>query len=106
MAIDVYGVETERDGSAARVRCVVEFSGQARKAFGLEGLLPPSAVYRFELDVADEAEAGCPQRHVGARRAAGALTGGASVDARKNVTTPSGAYSSRFSVSFDMTRMN
>ena len=54
MAIDVYGVETERDGSAARVRCVVEFSGQARKAFGLEGLLPPSAVYRFDLDVADE----------------------------------------------------
>ena len=36
------------------MRCVVEFSGQARKAFGLEGLLPPSAVYRFDLDVADE----------------------------------------------------
>ena len=54
VAIDVYGIETERDGSAARVRCVVEFSGQARKAFGLEGLLPPSAVYRFDLDVADE----------------------------------------------------
>jgi hypothetical protein len=32
----------------------VEFSGQARKAFGLEGLLPPSAVYRFDLEVADE----------------------------------------------------
>jgi hypothetical protein len=54
VAIDVYGVETERDGSAAHVRCVVEFSGQARKAFGLEGLMPPSALYRFELDVADE----------------------------------------------------
>jgi hypothetical protein len=54
VAIDVYGVEAERDGASARVRCVVEFSGQARKAFGLEGLLPPSAVYRFELDVADE----------------------------------------------------
>jgi len=54
VAIDVYGIETERDGSAARVRCVVEFSGQARKAFDLEGLLPPSAVYRFDLDVADE----------------------------------------------------
>ena len=40
--------------AAARVRCVVEFSGQARKAFGLEGLLPPSAVYRFDLDVAEE----------------------------------------------------
>jgi hypothetical protein len=54
VAIEVYGVESERDGSAARVRCVVEFSGQARKAFGLEGLLPPSAVYRFDLDAADE----------------------------------------------------
>ena len=54
VAIDVYGVETERDGESARVRCVVEFSGQARQAFGLEGLLPPSAVYRFDLDVADE----------------------------------------------------
>ena len=54
MAIEVYGVETERDGEAARVRCVVEFSGEARKAFGLEGLLPPSAVYRFDLDVAEQ----------------------------------------------------
>jgi hypothetical protein len=54
VAIEVYGVEVERQEGAARVRCVVEFSGQARKAFGLEGLLPPSAVYRFELDVADD----------------------------------------------------
>lgn len=55
VALEVYGVETERDGASARVRCVVEFSGQARKAFGLEGLLPPQAVYRFFLDVAEEA---------------------------------------------------
>ena len=54
VAIEVYGVESDRDGTSARVRCVVEFSGQARQAFGLEGLLPPSAVYRFDLDVADE----------------------------------------------------
>jgi hypothetical protein len=54
VALEVYGVETERAGSAAHVRCVVEFSGRARQAFGLEGLLPPSAAYRFELDVADE----------------------------------------------------
>ena len=54
VAIDVYGVEAEREGATARVRCVVEFSGQARKAFGLEGLLPPSAAYRFDLEVADE----------------------------------------------------
>jgi hypothetical protein len=54
VGIEVYGVESERDGEAARVRCVVEFSGQARQAFGLQGLLPPSAVYRFDLDVAEE----------------------------------------------------
>ena len=54
VTIEVYGVEAERDGDSARVRCVVEFSGQARRAFGLEGLLPPSAAYRFDLDVADE----------------------------------------------------
>jgi hypothetical protein len=54
VALEVYGVETERDGASARVECVVELSGQARKAFGLEGLLPPQAVYRFSLDVVDE----------------------------------------------------
>ena len=54
VGLEVYGVETERDGASARVRCVVEFSGKARRAFGLGGLLPPSAVYRFELDAADE----------------------------------------------------
>jgi hypothetical protein len=54
VAIDVYGIEVERDGPAARVRCVVEFSCRARRAFGLEGLMPPSAAYRFDLDVADE----------------------------------------------------
>ena len=54
VTIDVYDVQAERDGTTARVRCVVEFSGKARQAFGLEGLLPPSAVYRFDLDVADE----------------------------------------------------
>jgi hypothetical protein len=54
VAIEVYGVEAQRDGSVAHVRCVVEFSGQARRIAGLEGLMPPSAVYRFELDVADE----------------------------------------------------
>jgi len=54
VAIDVYGVEAERDGPTARVQCVVEFSGRARQAFGLEGLLPPSAAYQFDLEVADE----------------------------------------------------
>jgi hypothetical protein len=54
VAVNVYGVEAERDGDAAHVSCVVEFSGQARKTFGLDGLLPPSAVYRFELDATGE----------------------------------------------------
>ncbi len=54
VAIEVYGVETEREGTSARVRCVVEFSGKARQTFGLEGLLPPSAVYRFDMDAVDE----------------------------------------------------
>src|SRR5512143_2839244 len=54
VALDVYGVEAGRDGARARVRCVVDFSGEARQALGPGGLLPPSAAYRFELDAADE----------------------------------------------------
>ena len=54
IGLEVYGVETERDGGNARVRCVVDFSGKGQKAFGLEGLLPPSATYRFALDARDE----------------------------------------------------
>ena len=57
VGIELYGVEAEREGTSARVRCVVEFSGKARQALGLGGLLPPSAVYRFELEAADEGEA-------------------------------------------------
>ena len=66
MAIEVYGVETDRE-AAARVRCVVEFSGQARKAFGLEGLLPPSAVYRFDLDAAERGGPGASAGRPGSR---------------------------------------
>ena len=54
VALEVYGTEIERTPGSARVRCVVEFSGRGRRAFGLEGLLPPAATYRFRLDVADE----------------------------------------------------
>jgi hypothetical protein len=54
VAIEVYRVEAQREGATARVLCVVELSGGARQAFGLEGLLPPSAAYRFDLDVAEE----------------------------------------------------
>ena len=58
IALEVYGTEIDRSAAAAaRVRCVVEFSGQGRRVFGLEGLLPPSATYRFTLDFAEEAGA-------------------------------------------------
>ena len=52
--LEVYGVEVDRAEDRARVGCVVEFSGQALQIGGLKGLLPPGAVYRFELEVADE----------------------------------------------------
>jgi hypothetical protein len=52
--LEVFGVEVERDGNAAHVTCVVELSGRARQLGGLQGLLPPEAVYRFDLEVADE----------------------------------------------------
>jgi hypothetical protein len=54
VSLEVYGVEIERAPGSARVRCVVEFAGRGRSAFGLGGLLPPEATYRFTLDVADE----------------------------------------------------
>ena len=53
--LEVHGVEVDRDGDRAQVRCVVEFAGRARPLGGLPGLLPPAAVYRFDLEVADEA---------------------------------------------------
>jgi hypothetical protein len=55
IAIDLYQVEPERQDGAARIRLKVAFSGQARRAFGLEGLLPPSALYAFDLEARDEA---------------------------------------------------
>jgi hypothetical protein len=54
VALTVYGTEVERSGATARIRTVVEFSGRARKLGGLDGLLPPDAVYRFDMDAADE----------------------------------------------------
>lgn len=53
--LEVFGIEVDRDGTRAQVRCVVEFAGRARQLGGLKGLLPPAAVYRFELGVAEEA---------------------------------------------------
>lgn len=56
VGLSVYGVEVDRSDGSATVRCVVEFSGRARSLAGLQGLLPPSAVYRFTLETAEEAE--------------------------------------------------
>jgi hypothetical protein len=55
VALEIYAVEVARDGARADVRCVVEFAGRACALGGLRGLLPPAAVYRFELGLADEA---------------------------------------------------
>jgi hypothetical protein len=59
VGVEVYGIEVDRQGASARVRCVVDFSGRARRLPGLDGLLPPSAAYRFDLDVADEGGTWC-----------------------------------------------
>jgi hypothetical protein len=52
--LEVFDVVTEPVEGATRVRTRIGFSGKGLKAFGLEGLLPPSAVYRFDLDARDE----------------------------------------------------
>jgi hypothetical protein len=54
VSLEVYGVEVERDAGTAEARCVVEFAGRARALGGLRGLLPPSAVYRFEMHLVEE----------------------------------------------------
>jgi hypothetical protein len=54
VALTVYDTQVARVGSGAQIRTIVEFSGRARKVAGLEGLLPPDAVYRFELEALEE----------------------------------------------------
>lgn len=56
--VELFEPQVERpEAGAARVSCTVGFSGRARPLPGLAGLLPPSAVYRFRLEVAEEAGA-------------------------------------------------
>jgi hypothetical protein len=50
----VYDLSVERDEASARVSCTVELSGDARQIGALRGLLPPEAVYRLHLEVAEE----------------------------------------------------
>lgn len=54
VALEVYGVEAVRTNGGAHVKCVVEFSGRGRALAGLQGLMPPEATYRFDLQLADE----------------------------------------------------
>lgn len=50
-SIEIYEVQKQPTGPGARVSCWVEFSGRARRLGGLAGLLPPGAVYSFELEL-------------------------------------------------------
>jgi hypothetical protein len=54
VSLTVHEPEVETREKGALARCAVEFSGKANTAFGLSGLLPADAVYRFELELADE----------------------------------------------------
>jgi len=56
VGLTVYGVEVDPRPQGPTVRCIVEFSGRARAIGGLQGLLPPSAVYRFTLETAEAGE--------------------------------------------------
>jgi len=50
--LTVYDVQAE---GRERVRCRVDFAGHPRDVGGLAGLLPSSAIYRFDLELATEA---------------------------------------------------
>jgi hypothetical protein len=52
--LEVFDLVTEPGDGVTRIRTRVGFSGQAQKGLGLEGLLPPSAVYTFDVDARDE----------------------------------------------------
>ena len=52
--LEVFDVLPETADGVTRVRTRVGFTGTAQKAFGLQGLLPPSAVYTFDFDARDE----------------------------------------------------
>jgi hypothetical protein len=52
--LEVYDVKVQRADGAADVSFRAEFSGRALSIGGLGGLLPPEALYRFDLRVAEE----------------------------------------------------
>jgi hypothetical protein len=47
--VTILNVQAEKGQNAARVRFTAEMSGQPLKVGGLQGLLPPSAKYDFDL---------------------------------------------------------
>jgi len=47
--LDVYDVKIERQGESARLGFAVDFNGRTLELRGLAGLLPPSAMFRFDL---------------------------------------------------------
>jgi hypothetical protein len=49
LEVAIRDVRIERGEGAARVRLKAEMSGQPRRIAGLEGLVPSSAVYEFDL---------------------------------------------------------
>ena len=50
----VYDLSVERGEKGAHVSFIAELSGDARRIGALRGLLPPEAVYRLDLELADE----------------------------------------------------
>jgi hypothetical protein len=52
--LELFDVEVQRSDAAAQVATRVGFTGRASRAFGLGAVLPPSALYRFDLEVRDE----------------------------------------------------
>ena len=53
VALEVYDVSIQRADGNADVSLRAEFSGRALSIGGLGGLLPPEALYRFDLHVVD-----------------------------------------------------
>lgn len=54
LRVSLSDVTIERGDQAARVRFRADLSGRARKIAGLEGLLPRSSSYRFDLRLAPD----------------------------------------------------
>ena len=52
--VSIAGVQIERGSDAARVRFRATMSGQPRRLGGLDGLVPSSAAYDFDLRLAPE----------------------------------------------------